>query len=63
MSLKRKKRVLAIDPAFRTGCKLAILDETGNLLEETVVYPHQPQKKRAEALIRLEERQSARSAP
>jgi uncharacterized protein len=36
----RGKRVLAIDPGFRTGCKLACLDETGNLLEHCVIYPH-----------------------
>lgn len=35
----RGRRVLAIDPAFRTGCKLAALDETGTLLEEGVVFP------------------------
>lgn len=35
----RGRRVLAIDPGFRTGCKLAALDETGNLLDETVIYP------------------------
>ncbi len=34
------KRVLAVDPGFRTGCKLAALDEFGNLLEHAVVYPH-----------------------
>jgi uncharacterized protein len=32
--------VLAVDPGFRTGCKIAILDEIGNLLEEGVIYPH-----------------------
>jgi uncharacterized protein len=36
----RSRRVLAIDPGFRTGCKVAVLDETGNLLEDAVVYPH-----------------------
>jgi len=36
----RHRRVLAIDPGFRTGCKIAVLDETGNLLDETVIYPH-----------------------
>jgi uncharacterized protein len=36
----RNRRVLAIDPGFRTGCKLAALDEFGNLLEEGVIYPH-----------------------
>ncbi|HEV3083984.1 MAG TPA: Tex-like N-terminal domain-containing protein [Gemmataceae bacterium] len=35
----RGRRVLAIDPAFRTGCKLAVLDEVGNLLEDAVTYP------------------------
>ncbi|MCZ2343861.1 MAG: helix-hairpin-helix domain-containing protein [Bacteroidales bacterium] len=49
------KRVLAIDPGIRTGCKVAVLDETGTLLEESVVYPHQPQKKVAEAKLKLEQ--------
>jgi uncharacterized protein len=35
----RGRRVLAIDPGFRTGCKVAALDEVGNLLEDTVIYP------------------------
>ena len=43
------KRVLAIDPGFRTGCKVVALDEQGDLLEETVIYPHEPQKRAAEA--------------
>jgi uncharacterized protein len=34
------RRVLAIDPGYRTGCKLAALDETGKLLEHGVIYPH-----------------------
>lgn len=33
------KRILAIDPAYRTGCKLAALDETGNLLDTSTIYP------------------------
>lgn len=49
------KRVLAVDPAFRTGCKLAALDETGNLLTEGVIYPHAPKNDKAEAKARLEE--------
>jgi len=36
----RGRRVLAIDPGFRTGCKIAALDELGNLLEDTVIYPY-----------------------
>jgi uncharacterized protein len=51
----RDKRVLAIDPGFRTGCKVAALDETGNLLEDGVIFPHPPQNKRAEAKAKLEE--------
>jgi uncharacterized protein len=37
------KRVLALDPGFRTGCKLVCLDEHGNLLYNTAIYPHAPQ--------------------
>lgn len=36
------KMVLGIDPAYRTGCKLAVIDETGKLLEVAVIYPHPP---------------------
>lgn len=43
------KMVLALDPAFRTGCKIAVIDETGKPLETTVVYPTPPQNKKAEA--------------
>jgi uncharacterized protein len=35
-----QKRVMAIDPGFRTGCKVACLDEQGKLLEDTAIYPH-----------------------
>jgi uncharacterized protein len=38
------KKVLAIDPGFRTGCKLVALDETGKLLAHSVIYPHEPQR-------------------
>lgn len=41
-----QKRVLAIDPGFRTGCKVVVLDAQGNLLTHTVIYPHQPQNDR-----------------
>jgi uncharacterized protein len=51
----RGRRLLAIDPGFRTGCKLAALDETGNLLEHGVIFPHQPQNKRPQAKTKLEE--------
>jgi uncharacterized protein len=39
------KVVLAIDPGFRTGCKVAVVDETGKLLDNTTVYPTEPQNK------------------
>ncbi len=51
----RGKRVLAIDPGFRTGCKVAVLDETGTLQEHGVIFPHQPQNKKNDARFRLEE--------
>ena len=38
------KRLLALDPGFRTGCKTVALDETGKLLEHGVIYPHEPQR-------------------
>ncbi|WP_332646689.1 Tex family protein [Lysinibacillus sp. 54212] len=38
----RGKVVLGVDPAYRTGCKLAIVDETGKMLEVTAIYPHPP---------------------
>lgn len=41
--------VLGFDPAFRTGCKLAIVDPTGKFLDKTVIYPTEPQKKITEA--------------
>jgi protein Tex len=39
-----EKRVLAIDPGFRTGCKIVCLDEQGNLLHNETIYPHPPQR-------------------
>ncbi|WP_288585781.1 MULTISPECIES: Tex family protein [Lysinibacillus] len=36
------KYVLGVDPAYRTGCKLAVVDETGKMLEITAIYPHPP---------------------
>lgn len=50
----RGKRVLAIDPGIRSGCKLAALDESGRLLEEAIVYPHGPRGNPAEAKTRIE---------
>ena len=47
------KVVLALDPAYRTGCKIAVIDATGKPLETAVVYPTPPQNKAAEAEKKL----------
>ena len=39
------RNVLGWDPAFRTGCKLAVVDSTGKVLDTTVVFPTEPQNK------------------
>lgn len=49
----RGQVVLAIDPGFRTGSKLAVVDETGKLLETGVIFPHPPQKRKEEALVQV----------
>lgn len=43
------KRVLAVDPAYRTGCKIAVVDENGKVLSTGVIYPTPPQNKKEEA--------------
>jgi protein Tex len=43
------KMVLGVDPAYRTGCKLAVVDETGKVLKIDVIYPHPPVAKKEEA--------------
>jgi len=43
------KYVLGVDPAYRTGCKLAVVDETGKMLEVTAIYPHPPKPDVAKA--------------
>lgn len=45
----KKKRILGFDPAFRTGCKLAIINEQGMNLHVDVIYPHPPKAKKEEA--------------
>ncbi len=45
----KEKWVLGLDPAFRTGCKLAVIDPTGKLVEISKIYPHEPVKKYDEA--------------
>ncbi|HFA50438.1 MAG TPA: RNA-binding transcriptional accessory protein [Bacteroidetes bacterium] len=44
-----EKRILAIDPGFRTGCKVVALNESGDLLNDSVIYPHPPQSRSFEA--------------
>jgi len=46
--------VLGIDPGFRTGSKIAVVDATGKLLETTTIYPHEPQKRWEQALDSLQ---------
>ena len=45
----KEKTVLALDPAYRTGCKLAVLDATGKMIDIKVIYPHEPVNKYEEA--------------
>ena len=47
------KRVLAIDPGFRTGCKVVCLDESGNLLVNATIYPHAPQNESGPAQAKI----------
>lgn len=47
------RRVLALDPGYRTGCKLVCLDEQGTLLHHDVIYPHPPQNKTVESSAAL----------
>lgn len=47
------KRVLAIDPGFRTGCKVVCLDESGDLLTNATIYPHPPQNESAQAQAKI----------
>lgn len=48
-----EKRVLAIDPAYRTGCKIVCLDEQGNLLHNETIYPHPPQQEKKQAAKKI----------
>lgn len=48
-----QKRVLAIDPGFRTGCKVVCLDAEGNLLHNEAIYPHPPRSERGKAAAKL----------
>ncbi len=48
------RTVLGIDPGFRTGSKVAVVDPTGKVLDTVTIYPHEPQKEKAKALSILE---------
>lgn len=48
-----KKRVLALDPGFRTGCKVVILNELGALIHNETIYPHQPQNEHGKAAAKI----------
>jgi uncharacterized protein len=50
-----EKHMLAIDPGFRTGCKMVALDEKGNFLDHTAIYPHEPQKEVEKSAKTLQE--------
>ncbi len=50
-----KQVVLAIDPGLKSGCKVAVLDGHGNLVEHGVIHPHAPQNRRHEAKLYLKE--------
>ena len=49
----KEKVVLGLDPAFRTGCKLAVLDKYSNVLKIDVIYPHMPQNQKEEAINKI----------
>ncbi len=48
------KTILAIDPGFRSGCKVVCIDKQGNLLHNTTIYPHPPQQERLQAIKKIE---------
>jgi uncharacterized protein len=48
-----QKRILAIDPGYRTGCKVVCLDEQGRLLHNDTIYPHPPQRETGKAAAKI----------
>ena len=48
-----QKNVLAIDPGFRTGCKVVCLDKLGNLMHNETIYPHPPQNEKKQAMQKI----------
>ncbi len=49
-----QKRIIAIDPGFKSGCKVVVLNEQGKLMHETVIYPHPPQQNTVSAEIEIQ---------
>ena len=49
-----QKRVMGVDPGFRTGCKIVCLDAQGNLLHHDAIFPHPPVNKRTEAALAIQ---------
>lgn len=49
----KNKVILGLDPAYRTGCKIAVIDQNGTVLDTTVIYPTPPQNKVEEAEVKL----------
>ena len=50
-----QKRVMGVDPGFRTGCKVVCLDEQGNLLHHEAIFPHPPVNKRMQATVHVQQ--------
>lgn len=50
-----QKRTMAIDPGFRNGCKIACLDERGELLHHTIIFPHPPQNEKVKSIVSVQE--------
>jgi len=48
-----QKNVLAIDPGYRTGCKMVCLDAQGNLIHNETIYPHQPRNEQGKAMSKI----------
>ena len=58
-----QKRVMGIDPGFRTGCKVVCLDAQGNLLHHEAIFPHPPVNHRMQATVHLQRRGYRQGAP
>ena len=49
-----QKRIMAVDPGFRNGCKIACLDERGDLLHHTIIFPHPPANEKVKSIMAVE---------